>query len=44
MRTDGMKLIVPFRNFANMPEKGMTDLHGNEIDILGIKYAGIHLY
>ena len=39
-----MKLIVPFHNFANMLEKGMMGLDGNEIEILGIKYAGTHLY
>jgi len=42
-QTDMMKLIVTFRNCANVPGKGMMGLDGNEIDILGIKYAGRHL-
>ena len=43
-QTDMMKLIVAFRNFTYVPEKGMMGLDGNEINILGIKYAGRHLY
>jgi hypothetical protein len=43
-QTNMMKLIVAFRNFANMPEKGTMGLDCDEIDILGIKCAGTHLY
>ena len=43
-QTDMMQLIVAFYNFANLLVKGMMGLDGNEIDILGIKYAVRQLY
>jgi hypothetical protein len=44
-QTDMVKLIVAFCNFANVPEKGMMDLVGNEIDIqyLELNMLG-HIY